>query len=106
MHTTTRIAVALTEERFFDSSAPLELYDSFIQSPVMKYFTFSPSVLGIVNRVMPVIAPGYDLYDTTDALAAHETPHQQGIFKHLLAIHLRRGHGWVEACDDKARSSA
>jgi len=72
----------------------------------MKHFTFSPSVLGIINRIMPELAPGYDMYDTADALAAHETPRQHGYFKHLLAIHLRRGHGWVEACDDKAIRSA
>jgi hypothetical protein len=39
-------------------------------------------------------------------LAAHEDPPVQANLKHLLAIHLRRGHGWVEACDDKAIRSA
>lgn len=56
--------------------------------------------------MMPELAPGYDLYDTADALAARETPRENGLFKHLLAIHLRRGQGWVEACDDKAMRSA
>lgn len=72
----------------------------------MKHFTFSPSVLGIINRALPALAPGYDLYDTSDALEAHEYPHNYPNFKHLLAIHLRRGDGWSAACDDKARRAA
>lgn len=72
----------------------------------MKYFTFSPSVLGIINKFMPELAPEYDLYDTADSLAAHEIPHRHTYLKHILAIHLRRGHGWSEACDEKAIRSA
>jgi hypothetical protein len=93
-------------DSFFDSSAPLELYDSFIQSPVMKHFTFSPSVLGIINRAMPLLAPEYVEYDLSDALEAHPVPHTYPNMKHILAIHLRRGAGWIEACDDKAIRSA
>lgn len=72
----------------------------------MKHFTFSPSVLGIINRAMPLLAPGYDEYDLSDALEAHPIPHTYANLKHILAIHLRRGPGWVEACDAKAMRSA
>jgi hypothetical protein len=72
----------------------------------MKHFTFSPSVLSIINRAMPLLAPAYENYDLSAALDAPPTPHVYGNLKHILAIHLRRGTGWVEACEDKARDIA
>lgn len=92
---------------FFDSSAPLELYDSFIRSPVMKHFTFSPTVLNVVNRIMPEIAPDNSLYDLEAArMAQTDDVYRTSMWKHVLAIHLRRGGDWEQACDDKAIASA
>jgi hypothetical protein len=93
--------------RFFDSNAPLELYDSFIKSPVMKHFTFSPTVLDVVNRVLPQLAPDSSPYNLELARAAEsDTVYRTTMWKHILAIHLRRGHDWEKACDDKAIASA
>jgi hypothetical protein len=92
---------------FFDSPGPLDLFESFSQSPVMKHFQFSPTVLSILNRVMPQLAPESSLYDLSAKGRAHDVePSRTGMWRHVLAMHLRRGSGWEQVCDEKGQRSA
>lgn len=92
---------------FFDSRAPIELYDSFAHSPVLKHFTFSPTVLSILNRVVPEIIPDGELYDLNAAArATSENPYRTSQWRHVLALHLRRGSDWEGVCEEKGMRSA
>lgn len=83
------------------------MIDTFIKSPVVEHFTFSPTVLGILNEMMPAIAPNSAKYDLAQiAKRRSKKPPKTGPMKHILAIHLRNGEGWQEACADKARRAA
>ncbi|RXK35614.1 hypothetical protein M231_07144 [Tremella mesenterica] len=102
-----RIRGEVFDDAFFDSSAPLELYDSFVRSPVMKHFTFSPTVLGILNRAMPELATDHTPYDLD--LIAHPTSdvmERTSSWKHVLALHLRKGKEWEHTCVQKGETSA
>lgn len=72
----------------------------------MKHFTFSPKVLDILNGVLPRLAPEAIPYDLDRARTATDTPYKTGQWKHILALHLRKGLNWGEVCDEKARQSA
>ena len=100
--------ITVSDHSFFDSKAPLQLYESFSKSPVLAQFTFSPTVLEIINRVMPELSPESSLYDLQWAATAvsSEPRRTPSMWKHILALHLRRGHGWEELCDEKGRQSA
>ena len=92
---------------FFDSQAPLDLYDSFAKSPVLKHFTFSPTVLSLLNTVMPEIAPQSSLYDIRRVSeGTGDEVYKTGLWKHILALHLRRGDDWEDICDEKGHRSA
>lgn len=90
---------------FFDSGASLELYDSFARSPVLKHFTFSPTVLSILNRFMPEIAPENSVY-SLDPRATSDTPRPTSMWRNVLALHLRRGSDWEGVCEEKGMRSA
>jgi hypothetical protein len=93
---------------FFDSQAPLQLYDSFAHSPVLKQFTFSSTVLGILNRFMPELAPEsspYDL-DRAERAVSAEPIRMGGPWRHVLALHLRRGADWEAVCERKGHSTS
>ncbi len=93
--------------RFFDSRAPVELYDSFAHSPVLKHFTFSPTVLGILNRIVPEIAPDSGIYDlAATARATSDVSYRTSMWRHVLALHLPRGADWEAVCEEKGMRSA
>ena len=92
---------------FFDSRAPVELYDSFAHSPVLRHFTFSPTVLSIINRIIPDIAPDNTLYEVeASARATSAIPLRTSQWRQVLALHLRRGDGWERVCEEKGMRSA
>ncbi|WVN91186.1 uncharacterized protein L203_106443 [Cryptococcus depauperatus CBS 7841] len=92
---------------FFNSRAPLELYDSFIKSPVMEHFAFSPRVLTILNNHMDMLAPGSLLYDIEGVREAKSNSESMvGVWKHVLALHIRRGKDWERVCSEKGETSA
>lgn len=73
----------------------------------MKHFTFSPTVLSILNEVLPELAPEtapYDLeriaHPTSDAVV------RTHMWKHVLALHLRRGREWEQTCTEKGERAA
>lgn len=95
------------DDAFFDSRAPLELYDSFARSPVLKHLTFSPTILSLLNRVVPEIAPDTSLYDLEAvSRATSENPYETTPWRHVLALHLRRGKDWQDVCEEKGMRSA
>jgi hypothetical protein len=67
----------------------------------MKHFHFAPSVLALVNRLLPQIAPESSLYNVEDYVQASAVPHRNSHWKHILALHLRGGDGWDAACKEK-----
>jgi hypothetical protein len=98
----------LTWDRFFDSQAPLELYDSFAKSPVLKHFTFSPTVLSLLNTILPELSPESNLYDVEKigGPAVNDEMYRTRMMRHVLAIHLRRGKDWETICEEKGHRSA
>jgi hypothetical protein len=88
--------------RFFDSNAPLEIIDTLAKSPVLNHFTFAPSVLALVNRMLPAISPKSPPYAVSEYFKSPAKPRRDLHWKHILALHLRRGDGWAEACTQKA----
>ncbi|KAL7421402.1 hypothetical protein Q5752_004287 [Cryptotrichosporon argae] len=102
-----RIRGEVFDDEFFDSRAPLDTIDTVIHSPVLAHFTFSPLVLSILNRMLPHLAPDASPYDL--ARVAHTTsavPLRTPVWKHVLALHLRRGDGWQATCDEKGARAA
>jgi hypothetical protein len=99
---------ALLIPSFFDSSAPLQMHETFAKSPVLAQFTFSPTVFSILNRILPELAPDSRLYDLDKAaIATSSQPKVMGsMWRHVLAMHLRTGDTWAEFCDERARSTA
>ena len=92
---------------FFDSHAPLELYESFAQSPVLAHFTFSSMVLGLINRIIPEISTDHVIYDLAAATRANEGTRQQtSMLRHVLALHIRRGEDWEGVCEEKGKRIA
>lgn len=109
-HGCVRIRGDVFDDEYFESSAPLDIVDNLIKSPVLQHFTVSPSVLEIVNTLIPTIAPTSPLYDldTSDAYyRAHKdgAPHTSQ-WKHVLALHIRRGPEWVASCAAKGGRAA
>ena len=96
-----RIIGDVFDDAFFDSHAPVDMADSLIKSPVLQHFTFSPTVLALVNRMMPVIAPESSPYPLEEYFQAPQRPPRTSHWKHILVLHLRRGDGWEEACNQK-----
>nr|XP_019047872.1 hypothetical protein I302_04492 [Kwoniella bestiolae CBS 10118]OCF26802.1 hypothetical protein I302_04492 [Kwoniella bestiolae CBS 10118] len=95
------------DDDFFDSTASLDLYDTFVKSPVMKHFTFSSTVLAIINRALPSLAPESLPYDLTAVSHSTSTePHKTTGWKHILAMHLRRSKNWEEVCEEKGQRAA
>ncbi|KAK8843501.1 hypothetical protein IAR55_007161 [Kwoniella newhampshirensis] len=95
------------DDEFFDSKAPLDLYESFVRSPAMKHFSFAPTVLSILNDHMDDIAPEQPLYDL-DAIS-HTTSNagvKSTMWKHILALHIRRGPNWEAVCEEKGQRAA
>ncbi|ODN80051.1 hypothetical protein L198_07861 [Cryptococcus wingfieldii CBS 7118] len=95
------------DNNFFNSHAPLDLYESFIKSPAMEHFSFSPRVLSILNDRLQILSPTTPLYDLEAAAegkgkSAISTP----IWKHVLAMHIRRGEDWERVCEEKGETSA
>jgi hypothetical protein len=86
------------------------MYESFSKSPVLAQFTFSSTVLGIINRVMPQLAPDSALYDLqradTSVSAEPKRMGRGGAWRHVLALHLRKGNAWAEYCDERGKISA
>ncbi|WWC64268.1 uncharacterized protein I303_106878 [Kwoniella dejecticola CBS 10117] len=102
-----RISGEPFDDDFFDSPASLDLYDTFVKSPVMKHFSFSPTVLDIINRNLHSLAPEAYPYDLDAASRTTSTDvHKTSSWKHILAMHLRRGHGWEAVCEEKGRRAA
>ncbi|WWC73331.1 uncharacterized protein I206_107298 [Kwoniella pini CBS 10737] len=102
-----RISGEPFDDEFFDSPASLDLYDTFVKSPVMKHFSFSPTVLDIINRNLHSLAPEAYPYDLDAAARTTSTEvHKTSSWKHILALHLRRGHGWEEVCEEKGKRAA
>ncbi|ORY29109.1 hypothetical protein BCR39DRAFT_565191 [Naematelia encephala] len=101
-----RIEGEVFDDPFFDSQAPLELYESFIRSPVMKHFSFSPTVLAIINRAMPKLSRNSELYDLDRVAHAEAEPYRTSMWRHILALHLRRGPEWEAVCEEKGMRSA
>ncbi|WVR09242.1 hypothetical protein IAU60_006306 [Kwoniella sp. DSM 27419] len=92
---------------FFDSKASLDIYESFVKSPVMKHFSFAPTVLDIINRNLPMLAPEATPYDLDSlAHASSDTPITTSMWRHILALHIRRGRNWEAVCEDKGRNAA
>jgi len=96
--------------RWFDSEAPLQMYETFAKSPVLAQFTFSSTVLGIINRVMPQLAPESALYNLQRADSSVSSEPKRlgrgGAWRHVLALHLRKGNGWPAYCDERGKISA
>ncbi|WRT68820.1 uncharacterized protein IL334_005800 [Kwoniella shivajii] len=95
------------DDEFFDSPASLDLYDTFVKSPVMKHFSFSPTVLAIINRALPSLSPEslpYDLQAVSQA-TSQDIP-KSTMWRHILAMHLRRGKNWEAVCEEKGQRSA
>ena len=84
------------------------MYETFAKSPVLAQFTFSPTVFAVLNRIVPEISPDAALYDLERAAIAvsAEPKKMGGMWRHVLAMHLRKGAGWEEFCDERARSAA
>ena len=84
------------------------MYESFAHSPVLQHFTFSPTVLAILNANLDQLAPESDPYDLArfGRAASSETVQFGQQWKHILALHLRRGSDWEEVCDEKGRRAA
>ncbi|WWC91469.1 uncharacterized protein L201_006415 [Kwoniella dendrophila CBS 6074] len=95
------------DDEFFDSKASLDLYETFVKSPVMKHFTFSPTVLSIINRALPILSPESQPYDIEAiSQATSQDVHKTTVWKHILAMHLRRGKDWEQVCEEKGRRAA
>ncbi|WVQ81580.1 hypothetical protein IAT38_003704 [Cryptococcus sp. DSM 104549] len=95
------------DNEFFDSHAPLDLYESFVHSPAMKHFSFAPRVLSILNQHMHELAPESPLYNL-EALA-HTTSDREvksSTWKHILAMHIRRGPNWEAVCESKGENTS
>ncbi|WOO86038.1 uncharacterized protein LOC62_07G009524 [Vanrija pseudolonga] len=102
-----RIKGEVFDDEFFDSTASVDIVDALAKSPVMAHFTFSPRVLNILNRMMPAIAPHSASYDVERiAHSRNKAIMPTNPWKHILALHLRRGDGWEAACEEKAARSA
>ncbi|KAL1404978.1 hypothetical protein Q8F55_008591 [Vanrija albida] len=102
-----RIKGEVFDDEFFDSKAAVDIADTLAKSPVMQHFSFSPRVLGILNRMMPAIAPhsaSYDVDRIVNSRIKYIMP--KNPWSHILALHLRRGDGWEEACEEKGERSA
>ncbi|KGB79128.1 hypothetical protein CNBG_4966 [Cryptococcus deuterogattii R265] len=92
---------------FFNSKGPLDLYDSFVTSPAMKHFSFSSRVLSILNDHMTTLAPQHEPYDlATAANVKSEGAIQSTMWKHILALHIRRGEDWERVCEGKGETAA
>ncbi|WVQ94802.1 hypothetical protein IAU59_001885 [Kwoniella sp. CBS 9459] len=94
------------DDEFFDSKASLDLYESFVKSPVMKHFSFAPTVLSIINKALPDLSPDSQPYDLESVAHANGDPVRTGMWKHVLALHLRRGKNWEMVCEEKGARAA
>ncbi|GFZ51511.1 hypothetical protein JCM24511_09278, partial [Saitozyma sp. JCM 24511] len=102
-----RIQGEVFDDSFFDSHGPLDLLETFVASPVMKHFAFSPTVLSILNRAIPTLAPESSLYDLSgESRMWSSSPGKSSGWKHILAMHLRRGADWEDVCDEKGHRAA
>lgn len=94
-----------TDGRFLDSDTPKQIADSLVKSPVLQHFHFSPSILAIVNRMLPEIAAEAHQYDLSQYTQASTSLHRTAPLKHILALHIRRGDDWEETCTAKGSTS-
>ena len=73
---------------FFESHFPEALFPSLSTSPVVKQFSFSPRVFGIINRSLDLLSPGAKPYD--EEIEMVKRPRRATPWKNLLALHLRK----------------
>lgn len=73
----------------------------------MKHFSFSSRVLSILNDHMTTLAPQHEPYDlATAANAKSEGEIKSTMWKHVLALHIRRGEDWERVCEGKGETAA
>jgi len=84
------------------------MYETFAKSPVLAQFTFSPTVFAILNRILPELSPNSNLYDLDRAgrAVSAEPKKTGGMWRHVLALHLRKGGEWEDFCVERAKSAA
>lgn len=83
---------------------PLALAPALMDDPVLRYFTFSRSVLGHLNIILPVLSRGYAPYDL-DLRARRKGLQKTDTFKHILVLQLAHGEPWLEHCMRAGRAS-
>lgn len=74
--------------RFFESRSPIDIYESFATSPVLKHFSFSQRVLDTINRSIHLLSPGAVPYPPQ--VEHVKNPRKILPWKNLLALHLRK----------------
>lgn len=60
----------------------------------------------ILNRVLPELAPEAWAYDIDRIRTAPADPYKTSTWKHVLALHLRRGDEWEKVCTEKGMRAA
>jgi hypothetical protein len=78
-----------------------------LTAPASSTRTAPSTVLSILNRAIPSLAPESSLYDLSrDSRMWSSSPGRMSGWKHILAMHLRRGADWEDVCDEKGHRAA
>lgn len=77
----------------------MDLIHQVVHSPALQHFTFGTTVLEVVNRAIPMLAPSSEHYDLGRVgVAKGKAAPQTSQWKHILALQIPHTESWKAAC--------